>query len=123
MAHDRTVSPPPPPLVSVARGVAASLAILLALVLLGCDENRGTSAAPTTPATGSLVLLSGAVSATTLTTWDVRGRPATLSLPAPTIAWVSASRGGRLLATLADGVADLHTRLPAASRTRAPVRR
>jgi hypothetical protein len=97
------------------RGVAAGLAILFALLLLGCDENGDTSASPATPATGSLVLLSGAVSATTLTTWDVRGRPATLSLPAPTIAWVSASRRGRLLATLADGGLLLSSGVPPAA--------
>jgi len=104
----------PHPASPSARAARIALGLVVCLAILGCDENRASSS-PATPPTSGLVLLSGSRDATSLQTWDARGRASELPIPDPSAAWISAGRRGHLIATLADGTLRLSTRLPIAA--------
>jgi hypothetical protein len=95
-------------------GLRRSLLLAVALIVLAaaCDATDRPSSRVATPATAGLVLLSGSEVADSLVFHDAAGARSELPVPDATAAWLSVSRRGAMIATLADGSLRLSTRLP-----------
>lgn len=95
--------------------------IVGALVLAGAvattaacgADNDDATASPEPPLAAGLVILSGDPGAARLTVHDGSGTGQEMDLPDPATAWVSAGRGGTLIATLEDGTLSLSDRIRA----------
>jgi hypothetical protein len=106
-------SPPSPGRARAAarRIVALVAAVVVATVLVGCDESE-TSGTPPPQATAGLVVLAGDPGDASLTIHDAGGASHAVPLPDPSTAWISAGGRGTLMATLDDG--SLHVSSPIA---------
>lgn len=91
-------------------GALALAGALATSAACGADDDDA-SGPPELPVAAGLVILSGDPGAARLSVHDQSGAGREMDLPDPATAWVSAGRGGTLIATLEDGTMSLSDRI------------
>jgi hypothetical protein len=93
--------------------VAAVLLVAVGLAACGSDSNRTRES----PDLSGLVLLTDDGGHSRLTTFNAAGRARTIDGPDGATAWLSAGRGGAIVATMADGSLRVSDRIRADHKT------